>query len=131
VDKKPFRDLLRYLRPSLTEKDIPHRTKIRKEVLKRAATAEDRVRDRLAVIPSKVSFTFDSWTSDAGDPYLSVTGHYIFAPADKPQEWKLKAEQLAFKHIKGNHSGANISKILVNTLDRYKLRKKVEFPQNN
>jgi hypothetical protein len=60
-----------------------------------------------------------------------MTGHYIFAPADKPQEWKLKAEQLAFKHIKGNHSGANISKILVNTLDCYKLHKKVDFPQNN
>jgi hypothetical protein len=131
VDKKPFWDLLCYLCPSLTEKDIPHHTKIQKEILQCAATAEDRVCDRLAVIPSKVSFTFDSWTSAAGDPYCLMTGHYIFAPADKPQEWKLKAEQLAFKHIKGNHSGANISKILVNTLDHYKLHKKVDFPQNN
>jgi hypothetical protein len=84
--KKPFQELLYYLHPSLTEKDIPHHTKIQKEILKCAATAEDWVHDWLAVIPSKISFTFDSWTSGAGNPYLSVTGHYIFAPADRPQE---------------------------------------------
>ena len=128
MDKKPFRDLLKYLRPSLTEKDIPHRMKIRKEIMKCAAIAEDRIRDRLGAISSKVSFTFDSWTSDAGDPYLSVTAHYILAPVDKPQEWSLKSEQLAFKHIEGNHSGANISKILVGTLDHYRLREKVRLP---
>jgi hypothetical protein len=82
----------------------------------------------LGAISSKVSFTFDSWTSDAGDPYLSVTTHYILALVDKPQEWSLKSEQLTFKHIEGNHSGANISKILVGTLDRYRLREKVRLP---
>jgi len=69
--------------------------------------------------------TFDSWTSLTGDPFLSVTAHYIDAPADKPQEWALKTEQLAFTPIEGNHSGANIGKILIETIDNYGIRDKV------
>jgi hypothetical protein len=77
------------------------------------------------MIPGKVSFTFDAWTSGPGDPFLSVTGHYINAPADKPQDWELKCEQLAFTPIEGNHSGANMANILVRTVDRYGIRNKV------
>jgi hypothetical protein len=65
------------------------------------------------------------WTSDPGDPYISITGHYISAPVDRPQEWELKAEQLAFKHVEGRHTAKNIAKILVETIDLYKLRGKV------
>ncbi|KAH7903283.1 hypothetical protein BJ138DRAFT_964298, partial [Hygrophoropsis aurantiaca] len=57
----------------------------------------------------RVSFTFDSWTSDNGDPYLSMTGHYIDAPAKAPQDWELKCDQLTFTPIEGNHSGSNLS----------------------
>ena len=77
-----FRHFSWLIRPSLSEKDIPHRTKIHEEILLRARGAEVRVREALANVKGKVSFTFDTWTSDAQDPYLSVTGHYITAPAD-------------------------------------------------
>ena len=33
VDKGPFRHLLQYLRPSLSDNDIPHCTKTRQEIL--------------------------------------------------------------------------------------------------
>lgn len=72
-----------------------------------------------------MSFTFDLWTSEPGDPYISITGHYVDAPADKPQDWKLKTEQLAFKHVEGRHNGKNIADILIHTLDSYGLRGKV------
>lgn len=71
--------------------------------------------------------TFDSWTSIIGDPFFSVTGHYIWNPPDKPQEWVLMREQLDFSHIEGNHSGQNIAHILVETIDRYEIHKKVSF----
>ena len=75
-------------------------------------------------IPGKVSFTFNAWTSDPGDPYLSITGHYINAPTDRPGDWVLKSEQLAFDMIKGHHTGKNIAQILVRRVDRYNLRGK-------
>ena len=49
VDKGPFRRLITYLRPSLVDKDIPHRKKLRKEILQRAAVAEEALKQRLKV----------------------------------------------------------------------------------
>ena len=125
VDKGVFRRLLMYARPSLSEKDIPHWTKIQEEILLRAEVAEAKVRKALSKIKGKVSFTFDTWTSEAQDPYLSVTGHYIAAPEGHSKEWELKSVQLAFTHFEGNHSGANMADVLMQTVDRYDLRKKV------
>src|ERR1700722_7297906 len=65
---------------------------------------------------SKISMTFDTWTSLSGDPFLSVTAHYIDTPIDKPQQLVLKSDQLAFTPIVGNHSGANIGKILMEAI---------------
>jgi hypothetical protein len=76
-------------------------------------------------IPSKISFTFDAWTSAPGDPYLSLTAHYIDAPVDRPSAWKLKSEQLIFQQIEGRHTGNNMADILSCALDRYQLHGKV------
>lgn len=76
-------------------------------------------------IPGKVSFTFDAWTSDPGDPFLSVTGHYIHAPPERPNAWKLRTKQLAFAPMEGRHSGANMANLLTRTVDCYGLHKKV------
>ena len=116
-----------FARPSLSERDIPHRTKIQTEIIVRARAAEEKVREALANIEGKVSFTFDTWTSDAQDPYLSVTGHYITTPKGRPHDWELKSEQLAFTHFEGNHSGANMADVLIRVVDHYDLRKKVRF----
>lgn len=127
VDKGSFRRLLTFARPSLSERDIPHRTKVQEEVVRRAEVAEGKVREILSKIEGKVSFTFDTWTSEAQDPYLSVTGHYIAGPEGHLKEWELKSVQLAFTHFEGNHSGANMADVLMRTVDRYDLRKKVYF----
>jgi len=71
--------------------------------------------------------TFDIWTSLSGDPFLSVTAHYIDTPVDKPQQWVLKSDQLAFTPIIGNHSGANIGKIFMEAIDEYDIHNKVCF----
>ena len=73
----------------------------------------------------QISFTFDSWTSDSGDPYLSVTGHYTSAPPDKPNKWAVRSHQLTFVLLEGRHSGANIGNLLVRVMDRYDIRTKV------
>ena len=49
LDKPAFCQLLLYLRPTLTSKDIPHRTKIREEVLTRAVHAEFNIKEKLQV----------------------------------------------------------------------------------
>ncbi|KAH7903802.1 hypothetical protein BJ138DRAFT_990100, partial [Hygrophoropsis aurantiaca] len=59
-----------------------------------------------------------------GDPFLSITGHYIWNPENKPQQWELKSDQLAFEPIEGNHSGENIGRIIIDVIDRYNVRDK-------
>ncbi len=49
LDKPAFRQLLQYLRPTLPSKDIPHRTKMREEVVTRAVQAECSVKETLQV----------------------------------------------------------------------------------
>jgi hypothetical protein len=49
VEKPAFRQLLHYLRPGLASSDIPHRTKLREEVLQRAVQAESNLKARLQV----------------------------------------------------------------------------------
>jgi hypothetical protein len=63
-------------------------------------------------ISSKISFTFDAWTSEPGDPYLSLTAHYIDAPADCPDMWELKSKQLIFQEIQARHTRKNMADLL-------------------
>ena len=49
LDRLAFRRLIHYLRPALAIKDIPHRTKIREEVLARAVQAKLRLKAVLQV----------------------------------------------------------------------------------
>ena len=127
IDQGSFHRLLCYCCPGLVGKDIPHRNTLRTDILRHAKISEEKVQEKLKNLPCKISFTFDAWTSDPGDPYLSITGHYINSPPDNADIWELKTEQLAFKEIHGRHSGKNIAQILTRTVDRYELRGKVIF----
>ena len=98
---------------------------LRAEVLRCAEIAEGRVCENLEQVPSKISFTFDAWTSAPGDPYISLTAHYIDAPADHPTAWELRCDQLLFQEIQGRHTGKNMGDILSQAMDRYNLRGKV------
>jgi hypothetical protein len=86
---------------------------------------EGRVHENMEKISSKISFTFNAWTSEPGDPYLSLTAHYIDTPANFPDTWELRSEQLIFQEIQGRHTGKNMADLLGHALDRYKLRSKV------
>lgn len=125
IERGGFRRLLKFCRPSLSEKDIPHRHTLRAEILRRARNAEEQVRKCMNQTPGKISFTFDAWTSTPGDPYISLTAHYIHAPVDNPNTWELRTEQLLFQEIQGRHTGKILGEILSNALDRYQLYGKV------
>ena len=58
VDKPSFRRLLQYLRPSLSERDIPHRTKIHDEILDRSKLGLSRVLETIEVRRSTLPCKF-------------------------------------------------------------------------
>ncbi|KAJ6507549.1 hypothetical protein DFH09DRAFT_863866, partial [Mycena vulgaris] len=61
----------------VSEKDLPHHTKMTDEIRKRTRQVEARLRQKLQNMPGQVSFTSDTWTSQTCASYLGVTGHYI------------------------------------------------------
>jgi len=55
----------------------------------------------------------DGWSSLARDPYLGVTVHWVHSTLETPTEWSLRTLLLAFREVKGNHSGDNLTKIIM------------------
>jgi hypothetical protein len=127
VDRGSFRHLLKFCWPSLSERDIPHRQTLQDEILRHVHIAEGKVHENMQKITSKVSFTFNAWTSKPGDPYISLTAHYIDTPIDRPSMWELRSKQLLFQEIHGRHTGKNMGEILSRAMDQYELRGKVIF----
>lgn len=76
-------------------------------------------------LPGQISITFDAWTSDASDPYLAVTAHYIHSEVDQPNDWELRSKVLGYTEMRGNHSGANTAAIILRIVDQYRIRHKV------
>jgi hypothetical protein len=114
--------MLLFLCPSLQVSDIPYHSKVRTELMVRAQSTKVKIKEWFGAVNGLISFTFDTWTSDSLDPYISVTAHYI---VDTLNKWVLKTEQLVFTLLQGNHSRANIAKTLVCTLDCYDLCGKI------
>jgi hypothetical protein len=82
-------------------------------------------------ISSEISFMFNAWTSTLGDLYLLLMVHYIDVPADCPDAWELKYEQLIFQEIQGRHTGKNMADLLGCALDWYGLCGKVGWFTSN
>lgn len=49
VDKSSFRALLKFQHPEIKDSDIPHRAKLREEILVQAGDIEERLKDHFKV----------------------------------------------------------------------------------
>ena len=49
IDQPAFHNLIQFCRPNLTEKDIPHQTKLRKEIIECTKVVETQVKKNLQV----------------------------------------------------------------------------------
>ena len=67
----------------------------------------------------------DGWSSLARDPYLGVTVHWVHSTPESPTEWSLRTLLLAFREVKGNHSGDNLAKIVMEIFNKAGLSSKV------
>ncbi|KAF5313763.1 hypothetical protein D9619_013714 [Psilocybe cf. subviscida] len=125
VEKTSFRALLKYQKPSMKDSDIPHRTKLREEVIHKTEVVMHKLMEHFKLCPSKISITLDAWSSDSYDPYLAITAHYIDAPLDQPCEWTLKKQVIGFEELKGRHNGENMAALTNDVLEQYKIRDKL------
>ncbi|QRV97807.1 hAT family dimerization protein [Ceratobasidium sp. AG-Ba] len=123
--------------PNLQDTDIPHQTKTTKTINELYMEEKSRIKHDLEVytyqfdilfnvysLPNlqnacgRVSITSDLW----GDPnlrsYMAVTAHYI------NHEGYLAEHLIAFRRVRGHHSGENLGRILFAILNEFGLTNK-------
>ena len=64
-----------------------------------------------------ISFTAHIWSSDARQPYLALTAHWI-AEDSKTASLSLRSALIAFHHLCGNHTGESLGRTILYLLDR-------------
>lgn len=111
VEHDSFRKLLSLCRPNI---EIPHRTYIKTSLLQRFdAMQKGLLRD----LPSsrKISLALDCWTSPNHYAFLAITGYFI------SNDWRYCEVLLAFKPLRGKHSGSRLAEYVMETLSFYDL----------
>ena len=72
--------------------------------------------DRKSLV-SRISLTFDVWTSCTSEGYISLTAHYVDA------NWKLNSKMLNFSHFPPPHSGREMTKFIYSFLEEWGIEK--------
>ncbi|KAG9018943.1 hypothetical protein FRB90_008137, partial [Tulasnella sp. 427] len=110
-----FRDLLTYVSDHLDDEDIPHRTKLTNEIISLYQKKQEEMYRELKAAPGRVSFTSDLWSDPNLVSYMALTAHWIAKGSNG--EWTPQTRLLAFKHVKGSHSGANLANEIFEVLE--------------
>jgi hypothetical protein len=69
----------------------------------------------------RISITSDLWSDDMLRTFMAVTAHYINEAGD------LAEHLLAFRRIKGQHSGANVGRSLFSVFQEFNITSKVSI----
>ena len=68
---------------------------------------------------AKLSIALDCWTSPFQQAFMAITGYFI------DDEWNYREVLLGFEPLYRSHTGANLSEILFDLLQRHQITKKV------
>lgn len=82
---------------------------------------KERQQDILRKLPSdaKMSIALDCWTSPFSQAFIAITGYFIDA------DWAYREVLLGFKPLHGTHSGANLSVVVLDTLEEHGIQDRV------
>lgn len=75
----------------------------------------------------RVSLTTDVWSDLSLTLFLGVSAHYIIRETNSNQ-LILRSGLLAFRHVKGLHSGENLAKILFGIIEEMGIANRVSYP---
>jgi hypothetical protein len=98
--------------------EIPSQKRIRNRL---HTTVKERQEDLLRRLPagSKISIALDCWTSPFSQAFMAISGYFI------DEDWQYREILLGFEPLYGTHSGANLSVVLLEILQRHKIEDRV------
>ncbi|CAE6498419.1 unnamed protein product, partial [Rhizoctonia solani] len=121
VERHEFRRILLLCSraPNLRDSDIPHRTKLTTVTTELYKAEMIRIKHELNKALGFVSVTSDLWSDEKLHSFMAVTVHYINSLGD------LSEHLLAFRQIKGRHTGENVGHVLYSVFEDANLTDKV------
>ncbi|CAE6517063.1 unnamed protein product [Rhizoctonia solani] len=107
---------------NITATTIPERRFVRKVASDLTEKEKERIKIDMRNSPGRVSITSDLWSDHMERSFMAVTGHY-----KKRMDGvdTLVVELLAFRLVEGNHSGANLGRMLFGILSEYDILDKI------
>lgn len=83
---------------------------VRADVLRAAQEEKAKLQGLLTSLTSKISITTDCWTSGNSIPFCAVTAHWV------DSDWKQRDMLIAFRELRGSHTGENLCAMLSSVL---------------
>lgn len=134
VDSRELRDLLLFIGAELQDRDIPHRTKLSEMITSRFKIEHSKMVEEISVSLQSISFTgirlhinilqnalgrialtSDLWSRQNLESYMAMTAHFC-AKSQKTGNLIIRSHLVAFRHVSGSHTGANIGQTFVRVL---------------
>jgi hypothetical protein len=113
LENRYFRELLHYFNGRLSS-FLPSAAKtVRKWLLEEYQELKQVLKDDVLNSRSKVSISFDLWTSPAYHAFIAICAHFI------DNNGKRRHELLALRRVEGSHSAYNLKDLVVGVLREY------------
>lgn len=121
LENQYFRELLSYLNSKLPSFLPRASNTIRRWVIESFTSKKSLLKAELASSVSRITLSFDLWTSPNGLAILGVVGHFI------NHDGKRRQVLLGLREVIGEHSGENMAAILLAIIREYDLQSKIGF----
>jgi hypothetical protein len=115
VEYPTFHKLVRYMQ---SQAPLVGRRTVQRDIIELHDEKKEEVKQELASHTGKgghVSLTMDAWTANNHIPYLGVTAQWI------DHSWRIQNKVLAFRRLRGSHTGENLAAVVHNVLQDWKL----------
>lgn len=94
---------------------------VRQWIVSSYHTMKPQIRERLKRARSKISLSFDAWTSSSHMPLLGICGHFI------DENYALRTTLLSLPFISGQHTGENMAGLILSTIQDFDLEDKLGY----
>ncbi|KAF5375571.1 hypothetical protein D9615_009215 [Tricholomella constricta] len=124
IESPELRELLLFLGTQLTDRDIPHRTKLTEIIIDCFKTEYKAMVSDIQNALGRVSLTSDVWSRTSLAAHVAITAHYMAMSSDG--HLVLRSRLVAFRQLEGSHTGENLAKVLWKVINELQIVERME-----
>jgi hypothetical protein len=119
VEHPQFHNLIRMAQSAPSCPQIPSGKTIRRRLQKSSVKEQQQGILRTLPTDAKLSIALDCWTSPFTQAFMAISGYFI------DEDWRYREVLLGFEPLHGAHSGANLSVVLLDVLQKHEIQDRV------